>query len=64
MPKPRQIEIGHQALAEVTWKLRQLSALTQVTSYRAAGDIEAVLLQDAPASPEREKRQESGEYQP
>jgi hypothetical protein len=46
VPKPQQVETGRRALRDVTKKLRQLSALDQVTSYRAAGDIEAVLLQD------------------
>ncbi|GIK71595.1 MAG: hypothetical protein BroJett021_05830 [Chloroflexota bacterium] len=46
VPKPQQIETGRRALRDVTKKLRQLSALDQVTSYRAAGDIEAVLLED------------------
>jgi len=49
VPKPRQIESGRRALDDVTKKLRQLSSLTHVTSYRAAGDIEAVLLQDKPS---------------
>lgn len=46
VPKPHQVETGRRALHDVTKKLRQLSALEQVTSYRAAGDIEAVLVQD------------------
>ena len=49
MPTPRQVEIGRNALREVTKKLRQLSALNEVNSYLAAGDIEAVLLEDEPS---------------
>jgi hypothetical protein len=47
-PTPHQIEVGRSALLDVTQKLRQLSALTQVSSYLAAGDIEAVFLDDEP----------------
>lgn len=52
-PTPRQIEIGRNALREVTKKLRQLSVLNEVNSYLAAGDIEAVLLEDEPSQPDR-----------
>lgn len=41
---------GRRVLTEVTQKLRRLGSQGTTASYRAAGDIEAIVLDDAPAN--------------
>ena len=45
---PANFAAGRRVLKEVTQKLRRLGSQDSTTSYRAAGDIEAIVLDDAP----------------
>ena len=47
---PANVAAGRRVLKEVTQKLRRLGSQESVASYRAAGDIEAIVLDDAAVS--------------